>query len=275
MARLNQTMGDLDGALELLHEAKSLYSNPFTPDIRPIDALKTRILVCQRRLSDARNLMQERGLSVTDELTFMHEFEHITLARILIADYKESRSDRSIDEATELLERLVTEAEKGGRMGSVIELLVLQTQAYDAKADMQTAFSHLERALSLAEPEDYVRVFLDEGLPMVRLLSKAVGRGKSSVYAAKLLTVYNNTEGLIEKLPVQPATLSQSHIEPLSKREIEVLLLISQGLSNREICDRLFIALDTVKGHNRNIFGKLQVKRRTEAVARANDLGLL
>ncbi len=160
-------------------------------------------------------------------------------------------------------------------MGSVIELSVLQALAYEAQADVQSAASYLERALSLAEPEGYVRTFLDEGPPMVRLLSKAAGRGKSSAYAAKLLTVFNNTQGLIEKLPVQPATLSQPLIEPLSKREIEVLQLIAQGLSNREIGERLFLALDTVKGHNRNIFGKLQVKRRTEAVASANALGLL
>ncbi|MCP4120620.1 MAG: helix-turn-helix transcriptional regulator, partial [Bacteroidetes bacterium] len=275
MARLNQSMGDLDGALELLHEAMNLSSHPFVPYFRPIDALTTRVLVCQGKMSDALNWVEERGLSVTDELAFMQEFEHITLARILIAEYKDSRSDRSIDEATELLERLVTEAEKGGRMGSVIELIVLQALAYEARTDMQLALSHLERALSLAEPEGYVRIFLDEGLPMVRLLSKVAGHGKSSAYAAKLLTVFNNTEGLNEKLPVQPATLSQPLIEPLSKREIEVLLLIAQGLSNREIGERLFLALDTVKGHNRNIFGKLQVKRRTEAVALANDLGLL
>ncbi len=274
MARLNQSMGDLNGALELFDETMSLYSHPFVPDIRPVDAMKTRVLVCQRRLTEALNWVRERGLSVKDDPSFMLEFEHITLVRILITDYKESRSERSIVEATELLERLVTAAEKGGRMGSVIELIVLQVLAYEAQTDVQSAVIYLKRALSLAEPEGYVRVFLDEGLPIVRLLSKAAGRGKSSAYATRLLTIFNTAEGLNEKLPVQSDT-QQPLIEPLSKREIEVLQLIAQGLTNHEIGERLFLALDTVKGHNRNIFGKLQVKRRTEAVARANDLGLL
>ena len=134
----------------------------------------------------------------------------------------------------------------------------------------------LERALTLAEPEGYVRIFVDEGRPMAQLLSEAAAHGIMPYYTAKLLAVFEAEEHKsADESHVPPALPAHSLTEPLSQRELEVLQLIAQGLSNREISERLFLALDTVKGHNRNIFRKLQVRRRTEAVARARELGLL
>ena len=158
-------------------------------------------------------------------------------------------------------------------MGSVIEILVLQALAHEAQGDIPAALVPLERALALAEPEAFIRIFVDEGRPMGRLLSEAAARGIMPDYTARLLAVFEAEErkGEVEShLP--PA---QSLTEPLSQRELEVLRLIAQGLSNREISERLFLAVITVKGHNRNIFRKLQVRRRTEAIARARELGLL
>jgi LuxR family maltose regulon positive regulatory protein len=126
----------------------------------------------------------------------------------------------------------------------------------------------LERALTLAEPEGYVRLFIGEGPPMARLLAEAADRGVMADYAGRLLSVFDG-ESQIASPDSQPL------IEPLSDRELEVLHLIAQGLSNREIAERLYLALSTVKGHNRVIYGKLGVQRRTEAVARARELGLL
>jgi len=273
-ARKKEVQGDLDGALDLLDEAERQlnYRNPL-PDVRPIAALKTRVWVGQGRLTEALGWARERGLSVNDDLSYLREFEHITLTRVLIARYNSDRVLRSIHEAMGLLERLLRAAEEGGRTGSVIEILVLQALAYQAQGDIPPALVSLERALTLAEPEGYVRIFVDESMPMAHLLSEAAAHEIMPDYIRKLMAVFEAEEQKSEGKSYLPPT--QPLIEPLSQRELEVLQLIAQGFSNREICDRLFLALSTVKGHNRKIFGKLEVQRRTEAVARARELGLL
>ena len=166
------------------------------------------------------------------------------------------------------MDRLLKAAEEGGRMGSAIEILVLKALAYEAQGNIADALSPLERALTVGEPEGYTRIFIDEGNSIAQLLSEADAQGIKPDYTRKLLASFD-----AENKPDLPS--SQPLIEPLSERELEILQLIAQGLSNREISERLFLAMPTVKGHNRNIFGKLQVKRRTEAVARARELGLL
>jgi LuxR family maltose regulon positive regulatory protein len=263
----------LDGALELLQEAERHYLRGPIPDVRPVAALKTRVWVRQGRLAEALGWTRERGLFVDDELSYLREFEHITLAMVLIAQNKSDRVERSIHEVMGLIERLLQAAEEGRRTGSVIEILVQQALAHEAQGDISPALVSLERALRLAEPEGYVRIFIDEGLAMAHLLSEAAAHEILPDYTGKLLSVFEaeqqNREDISHLLPVQPL------IEPLSQRELEVLQLMALGLSNREISERLFLALSTVKGHNQRIFGKLEVQRRTEAVARARELGLL
>ena len=273
MARIREAQGDLNGALELLDEAEHLYVSDFHPNVRPIAASKARVWVMQGRLGEALDWARERGLSAHDDLGYLREFEHITLTRVLLARYKSDREERSIHETTGLLERLLKAAEEGGRMGSVIEVLVLQALAHEAKGDIPAALVPLERALALAGPEGYVRIFVDEGMPMAQLLSEAAAHGIMPDYTARLLAVCETEERKGEDESHLPP--AQSLTEPLSQRELEVLRLIAQGLSNREISERLFLAVITVKGHNRNIFRKLQVRRRTEAIARARELGLL
>ncbi|QIN83279.1 helix-turn-helix transcriptional regulator [Rubrobacter tropicus] len=276
MARIQEAEGDLDGALDLLQEAERLYVSDFYPNVRPIAALKARVWAAQGRLGEALDWAREKGPSVEDDLSYVREFEHITLARVLIAEHRCDRADRSILEATGLLQRLLQAAEEGERPGRVIEILVLQALAHHVQGDTPAALVPLERALTLAEPEGYVRVFVDEGRPMARLLFEAAAHGILPDYAGRLLAALEAEEDRSEDQSHPPPALpAQSLAEPLSQRELEVLRLIAQGLSNREIGERLFLALITVKGHNRNIFRKLQVRRRTEAVARARELGLL
>ena len=273
MARIKEAQGDLDGALDLLHEAERLYVSDFSPNVRPIAAMTTRVWVAQGRLGEALGWAREQGLSAEDNLSYLREFEHITLARVLLARYQRERAEDSILEAIGLLERLLKAAEEGGRTGSVIEILVLQALAHQAQGDIPAALMPLHRALTLAEPEGYVRKFLDEGPPMAQLLSEAAARGIMPDYIGKLLAVFEAEEQKSEgKSNLPPA---QSLSEPLSQRELEVLRLIAQGLSNREISKRLFLALNTVKGHNQKIYSKLQVQSRTEAIARARELDLL
>jgi LuxR family maltose regulon positive regulatory protein len=173
MARILEAQGDLDGALDLLDEAERLYVRGYFPNVRPIAALKTRVWVRQGRLAEALGWAREQGLSAHDDLSYLREFEHITLARVLLARYKSDREERSVHETMGLLERLLKAALEGGRMGSVIEILVLQALAHEAQGDSPSALVPLERALTLAEPEGYARVFVDEGLPMARLLYEA------------------------------------------------------------------------------------------------------
>jgi len=274
MARIKEAQGDLDGALDLLDEAERQYVESPDPDVRPVAALKTRVWVAQGRLTEALGWTRERGLSAHDDLSYLREFEHITLARVLLARYKSDREERSIHEAMGLLEHLLKAAEAGGRMGSVIEILVLQALAHEAQGDSSTALVPLERALSLAETEGYVRIFVDEGLPMARLLYEALSQGVESDYIRRLLAAFPVAES--EQTASSPMRGSKSElVEPLSERELEVLQLIAEGLTNQEVATRLYLSLHTVKVHARNIFTKLAVKNRAQAVARGRALGIL
>jgi LuxR family maltose regulon positive regulatory protein len=273
MARIREAQGDLDGALDLLDQAERLYDGNFSPNVRPIAARKTRVWLAQGRLGEALGWAREQGLSVENELSYLREFDHITLARVLLTRYQSDRADGSISGVVGLLERLLKAAEEGGRMGSVIEILVLQAIAYHTQGDLAAALLPLQHALALAEPQGYVRMFLDEGSSMLQLLREASAREIMPDYTDKLLAAFEAEKQKSEDKPDLP--LAQPLIDPLSQRELKILQLIAQGLSNREIGERLFLALDTIKGHNRKIFDKLQVQSRTEAIARARELGLL
>ena len=139
MARIREAEGDLEGALDLLDEAERLYVGDFSPNVRPVAASKTRVWVAQGRLDEALGWAREQNLTAQDDLSYLREFEHITLARILLAQYKSDRADRSILEAMGLLERLLKAAQEGGRSGSVIEILVLQALAHQAQGDLPAA----------------------------------------------------------------------------------------------------------------------------------------
>jgi LuxR family maltose regulon positive regulatory protein len=174
-----------------------------------------------------------------------------------------------------LLSRLLIAAEKAGWVYETIKILVLQALVFEESSDRKS-LDALGDALTLAEPGGFIRVFVDEGPSMDRLLSEAAAHGIMLDYVGKLLAAFEaEKQKTSDKPDLALAPSVQPLIEPLSQRELEILRLMAQGLSNRQICDRLFLALDTVKGHNTRIFGKLQVQRRTEAVARARELGLL
>ncbi|MBK8934297.1 MAG: helix-turn-helix transcriptional regulator [Chloroflexi bacterium] len=273
MARIWEAQGDLDGALDLLDQAERLYNSNFSPNVRPIATRKTRVWTAQGRLGEALGWARQQGLSVENELHYLREFDHITLVRVLLACYQQDIEDISIVEVVGLLERLLKHAEEGRRKGSAIEILTLQALAYHAQGDLAAALFSLQRALMLAEPEGYIRMFLDEGSSMRQLLHEASVREIMPDYTDKLLAAFEAEKQKGGDKPSLPH--AQPLIDPLSQRELEILKLIAQGLSNRAIGKRLFLALDTIKGHNRKIFDKLQVQSRTEAIARARELGLL
>jgi LuxR family maltose regulon positive regulatory protein len=285
MARIREAQGDLEGALDQLHEAERLYVSDFFPNVRPVASLVTRVWVAQGRLGEALDWAQ--GLSVEDDLSYLREFEHITLVRVLLAQYKSDRAERSILEAVGLLDRLLKATEEGERTGSVIEILMLQALTHQVQGNISAALVPLERALMLAEPEGYVRIFVAEGPPMAVLLAKlhehsrkrphATSTNVPLAYIARLLALLRRVrvqEGTSPAAPSAPTT-AQPLLDPLTERELEVLRLIAAGLSNRGIAARLVLALSTVKSYVNTIYSKLQVESRTQAVARARALHLL
>jgi LuxR family maltose regulon positive regulatory protein len=161
------------------------------PDIRSIAAMKTRVWIQLGRLDEAARWADESGVSVEDELGYRHEFEHITVARLLLAKYQKDGVEELLETATDVLKRLQHAAEEGGRMGSAIEIMILLAIANAAKGDVEAALRPLARALSLAEPEGYIRTFVDEGESMATLLTEAIARGISPGYSEKLLAAFD------------------------------------------------------------------------------------
>jgi len=276
MARIREAQGDLDGAVDLLGEAERLYMSGLAPNVRPIAALRARVWVAQGGLGEALDWTRDRGLSAQDELSYLREFEHITLARLLLARYKSDygdRADGSLHEVMGLLERLLQAAEAGERTGSVIEILVLQALAHETQGDISAALGALQRALTLAEPEGYVRLFVDEGTPMAILLEEAAKHWPAQRYVRRLLAAFGAAReaGKAE----DGAPVKRGSIEPLSERELEVLRLLRTELTGPEIARELTVSLHTVRTHTSNIYSKLGVDKRQAAVRRAEDLGLL
>jgi LuxR family maltose regulon positive regulatory protein len=266
-ARMKQTQGDLDGALDLLDKAERLHIRNPLPDVRPVAAMKTRVWIAQGRLAEALGWVRERGLSFDDDLSYLREFEHVTLARLLIAQDKRDREERATRETMGLLERLLRAAEHGGRTGSVIEILVLQALAHHAQGDIPRALAPLERALALAETEGYVRIFVDEGPPMAELLREAAKHGTAPNYVRELRAAFGKAEG--------QRSVNQLPVERLSKRELEVLGLLKTELNGPEIARELVVSLATIRTHTQNIYSKLGVNNRRAAVRRAEELDLL
>jgi LuxR family maltose regulon positive regulatory protein len=269
LVRVLFSMGDITGAedvIQSMENAAREYDLPLKTLLQ-LSTWHVRIWLAHDKLEVASQWVAERELDPDGELTYLHEMEYIVFARILIAQGR-------LDEATPLLQRLLEAAEAGGRTSRVIEILMLQTLAAQSKGDTAQAMSTLEQALTLAEPGGFIRIFVDEGAPMARLLYEAVSRGIAPEYVRRLLGAFPMAEP--EQMDASKPRIPESKwVEPLSEREIEVLQLIAEGLTNQEIANRLYLSLNTVKVHTRNIYGKLDAHHRAGAVAKARALGIL
>ena len=279
MALLRQAQGDLNGASALLLEAERVYVSDFFPNVRPVAALKSRVWLAQGKLDDALDWVRERQLSAHDDLSYLREFEHITLARVLLA--QADRTNQSAADAEQLLERLLSAAQAGGRIGSVIEISLLQGLAFQSQGNTSAALSALGHALTLAEPQGYTRVFLDHGLPMARLLEDAAAHAMLPSYTGQLLAEFAAEQCSGADLPPAVDALRQQFrspqpaLEPISPRELQVLRLLASDLSGPEMARKLEIALSTVRTHTKSIFSKLSVGTRRAAVKRATELNLI
>jgi LuxR family maltose regulon positive regulatory protein len=228
------------------------------------------------QLAPALQWLQASGLHPDDRPTAASETEYLVLARVLNARRREHAGTAS---PHHVLSQLLRAAERAGRMRSVVEIACLTALAWQTEGDTVQAMMALERALALAEPEGYVRIFLDEGPPMAGLLRLAAGRNIHREYVTRLLDAFAGEAGaapaflVAEGMGRSAGPMAQA--EPLTERELEVLQLLAAGLSNAEIADRLVVSLSTVKTHARSIFGKLGVESRTHAVARGRELSLV
>jgi LuxR family maltose regulon positive regulatory protein len=280
MAGIEVARGDLGGALGLLDEAQRVYLGDFAPNVRPIPALRARVLAAQGRVDEALDWAREARLSAHDNPSYLREFEHITLARVLLARYAADGTENegaknSVDEVAGLLQRLLSAAEAGGRVGNVIEILVLQALTQRTGDAAPGALAPLERALTLAEPEDYVRVFVGEGSPMATLLKAVAGRRVGWGYVQRLLRRFPDA-GDEANAPAKPTVARhQDLVEPLSERELDVLRLLATDLDGPAIARRLIVSLKTMRTHTKSIYAKLGVNNRRAAVRRAEDLNLL
>jgi LuxR family maltose regulon positive regulatory protein len=287
LARVQQAGGRSAHARATLEEFASLARQR---DFFPLlvargEALRARFSLIQDDLPAAVRWAEASGLDASDEPSYPREDEYLTLARVLIARGREAAMDSYLDDALGLLDRLCKAAETGGRMGSIIEILALRALALQAQNESGEALASLKSALILAEPEGYVRLFVDEGAPMAPLLSELLKRRRKGSrdarlrllfgYARRLLAAFASPHTSAGPSEGPAAESSQPLPVPLTTREREVLTLVVEGLSNREIAARLFIEVSTVKGYVHSLLRKLEVDSRTQAISRAHELHLL
>jgi LuxR family maltose regulon positive regulatory protein len=315
LARIKQAQGHLDEAFELIRQVRQqVEQHPFTWIITLLPAVETQLRLAQGDLAAAlswspgpdweKKLLHP--LPSSHVFLYAYEYGRITQAQVMLAQGR-AAADQN------LLREVVAYLEQQGQAGQTARLpwlqmkaAALQALAYQALGDLASALSNLERALILARPEGYVRLFIDEGAPMAQLLSEAAKAGLMPNYTGQLLAAFPNfrfptraqkdiSDFRIEDKPMvdrsqrppvgistegaPPAARKASEVENLvellSKRELEILSLMAQGLTNIEIAQRVFISAQTVKVHTRNIYGKLGVNSRRQAVSKARALGLL
>jgi LuxR family maltose regulon positive regulatory protein len=262
-ARLLHAYGDREPAYTLLDEAARLYDTDFSPAVRPVPAVKARLLVQDGNLDTAAAWAAGRGVSLDDEPTYLTEFEHLTLARLHLALHWSDGSD--VEAVLDLLQRIEDAADAGRRTGTAAEAAALMAVAEDARGHRPAATEALNRALTRAAPEDYVRLFLDEGPPMVALLRSAGLSDRAAEHAKRILAS--------SQAPVTPPVRA-GLVDELSERELDVLRLLRSDLSGPDIARELLISLNTLRTHTKNIYAKLGVNNRRAALTRAAALGL-
>ena len=246
LARLKLARGEIAGAAAALDALEQVIrQREFVRQIPVAAALRVLMYLAQDDLQQAAHLAHGHDLPLSQARVYLAQ-RHPTPALAVLEPYRQQMEAKNWHD-----ERLRT--------------LVLQALAHFQNGDADAALAVIRESLALAAPGGCIRIFIDEGAPMRDLLSQAAARGILPDYTCRLLAAFEP----------QPPPAAQPLIEPLSERELEILALVADGFSNHEISEQLFISVNTVKGHNRNIFDKLHVKRRTEAVARARELGLI
>ena len=262
LAWVKQAQGDSEGARQSMAQAVQRAQGYHETNywVRPtVTAHQARLWLVQGDVAAAAGWAQEQALRLDGEISHLREFDYLTLARLLMAQ-------NQFSQARLLLERLSQQTEAAGRLGGLIESLLLQSLAYQAENNLTAALIPFKRVLTLAEPAGYIRLFVDEGPTIRPLLNQTLAQGFRSAYTLRLLVALPEDNSETTPLPGLP--------EPLTPREREVLRLIAAGLSNRDIAETLIISYATVKRHVSNIYGKLGVPNRAQAILKAQELNL-
>ena len=265
MARIARAQNDEVNASANLNEMENTIRGHVLepPTLIMLEALSARLSLIQGDRAAARQWVKEHDLTIDDPINFFNEVQYLTLTQLLLAEDQ-------LDSAVTLLERLHKGIETSARYGNLIEVLALQSLAFEQQGKPDSARATLQRALDLGESEGYTRVFLNLGSPMEHLLKQLeVENPNQKIYIQNLLGAFDGS------IAAESDSKSQPLINPLSARELEVLRLVALGKSNKQIADELVLATGTVKRHLNNIFGKLNVQNRTECVARVKELDLL
>jgi len=289
MADVRAAVGDWRGADALLEEADRLYNGDFSPNVRPVAATRARLWVRAGDVAAARQWTRQRGLSPHVDVTYVHEYELLTLARILLAEHALSGDPAMVTDAMQLLDRLREAAQSGGRVGTTVEVAVLTALARDAAGDRDQALESLRLALAVAEPEAWVRVIAENAEGLRSLLDEVERLDGASHFLADVRAAAgappfptgapprdggsgsprSREEGLAVTQDPRPA-----YVEPLSERELEVMRLLGSDLDGPDIARQLSVSLSTVRTHTQHIYAKLGVNNRRAAVRRAHQLGL-
>ncbi len=275
LLRIYFSRGELDKAEKIIQKMENIDRVADAPRwiMNELAAWQARLWLEQKNLEAATQWAADRGFNAyknhkpLPEMNYFLLFDYIILARVLLAQGQ-------LEEAARLLNQLLEPARTGQRTTRVIEILLLQALTYQALGAPDRAIASLKQAIDLAEPQGFIRIFADEGPPMGQLLQEALNRGIAPAYVRRLLAAFSSSETNQANTTSFQADQS-ALVEPLSERELEILQLISEGLTNPEIATRLFLSLNTVKVHTRNIYGKLDAHTRTQAVAKGRALGIL
>lgn len=290
MAQVRAATGDHVAAGRLLDQAETLYRPGFYPDLRPLAAVRARVYIAEGDLAAAEEWADDHGVTVADEVSFLREYDHLTLVRLLLARHHRDAEaggggpgdPARLGDVLALLHRLHADAD-GTRAGSLLEIGMLRALTRHARGQRPEALAELDRALARApEPDGHVRVFLDEGAPMLALLhDAAVGQesGGHDVlrrHARRLLDAASRAGRPAAAAPADGRPAGRGFpVDPLSERELEVLRLLDSDLTGPEIARHLFVSLNTLRTHTKRIFTKLDVNSRSAAVRRGHELGLL
>ena len=270
-AQIKDSQGLYEEALSLITEAQFSYHRNPIPDLQPYKAVQARIYLNQGNIDFALDLAKEIPGTMSDEPEYTRIYEQITLIRIGLKEY-ERHKIADFEPLIASIEHLVNYVRLRKWNRNLTEILILRAITYSYAGKPEIAKDSIFEALRISEPEGYIQPFIEDREQILSLLSENNQEAYQSQFLKSILqAIYDKAKNSGEKAKMMSSTL----IEPLSERELEMLHMISEGLSNQEISDRLYLALSTIKGYNQNLFGKLQVKSRTEAIKRARELGIL
>ena len=272
MAQVRAASGDYDAAANLLDQAEARYRHGFYVDIRPIAAIKARIQIAAGDLTSAGAWADDLRISVDDQPDYLREYAHLTLVRLLLAKHE------AVTAVLGLLDRLHAAAEEAARGGSVLEIRMLQALAHQARDDLPEALAALRRSFDTPEPDSHVRLYLDEGAPMLALLHHAARASDPVAQTRAEQLVQARAQRLLQRTSTTDEVAAEPQPTaggPLSHRELEVLRLLDSELTGPEIARQLYVTVNTLRTHTKRIFTKLDVTTRAAAVRRAHERGLL